>query len=111
MGWLTRSPWQVITTHEIEAAHAAMTNWSDEETDNPLLADDRNYYKVEKRTKDGSKVDRMLYAGKPRKGEKHFRGGREAPATDQADNSATESGCSNSGRSSRSSCAAASPSR
>jgi hypothetical protein len=26
-------------------------------------ADDRNYYKVEKWAKDGSKVDRMLYAG------------------------------------------------
>jgi hypothetical protein len=40
-----------------------MSNPSDEETDNPLLADDRDYYKVEKWTKDGSKVDRMLYAG------------------------------------------------
>ena len=40
-----------------------MTDWSHEETDNPLLADDRNYYKVEKWTKDGSKVVRMLYAG------------------------------------------------
>jgi len=40
-----------------------MSDWSDEETDNPLLADDRNYYKVEKWTRDGSKVDRMLYAG------------------------------------------------
>jgi hypothetical protein len=29
----------------------------------PLLADNRNYYKVEKWMKDGSKVDRMLYAG------------------------------------------------
>ena len=35
----------------------------DEETDNPLLADDRSYYKVEKWTKDGTKVERMLYAG------------------------------------------------
>ena len=34
-----------------------------EETDNVLIADERNYYKVEKWTKDGSKVDRMLYAG------------------------------------------------
>jgi hypothetical protein len=33
--------------------------WSDEEKDNPLLADDRNFYKVEKWTKDGTKVDRM----------------------------------------------------
>ena len=40
-----------------------MTDWSDEETDNPLRADDRNFYKVEKWTKDGMKVDRMLYAG------------------------------------------------
>jgi hypothetical protein len=35
----------------------------DEETDEPLVADHRNYYKVEKWTKDGAKVDRMLYAG------------------------------------------------
>jgi hypothetical protein len=28
-----------------------------------LLADDRNYYKVEKWTKDCEKIDRMLYAG------------------------------------------------
>ena len=29
----------------------------------PLLADHRNYYKVEKWTKDGARVERMLYAG------------------------------------------------
>jgi hypothetical protein len=40
-----------------------MSNWSDEETDNPLLADDLNYYKVEKWTWDGMKVDSLLYAG------------------------------------------------
>jgi hypothetical protein len=40
-----------------------MNNQSDEETGEPLIADDRNYYKVEKWTKDGSKVDRLLYAG------------------------------------------------
>jgi hypothetical protein len=34
-----------------------------EATDNPLNADDHNFYKVEKWTKDGTKVDRMLYAG------------------------------------------------
>ena len=28
-----------------------------------LLADHRNYYKVEKWTKDGARVERMLYAG------------------------------------------------
>ena len=29
----------------------------------PLIADHHNFYKVEKWTKDGSKVDHMLYAG------------------------------------------------
>ncbi|MGC1356529.1 MAG: hypothetical protein WA851_12165 [Xanthobacteraceae bacterium] len=37
--------------------------WSDEETDNSLRADDRNFYKVEKWTKDGMKIDGLLYAG------------------------------------------------
>jgi hypothetical protein len=37
--------------------------WSHEETDDPLVADALNFYKVEKWTKDGSKVDRLLYAG------------------------------------------------
>jgi hypothetical protein len=36
---------------------------SDEETNDPLIADDRDFYKVEKWTKDGAKVERMLYAG------------------------------------------------
>jgi hypothetical protein len=40
-----------------------MRNWSDEQTDEPLIADHRNYYKVEKWTKDGARVERMLYAG------------------------------------------------
>jgi hypothetical protein len=34
----------------------------EDETTDPLIADQRNYYKVEKWTKDGTKVDRMLYA-------------------------------------------------
>ncbi|HEY1749206.1 MAG TPA: hypothetical protein VGG11_20910 [Xanthobacteraceae bacterium] len=38
-------------------------DWCEEETDNPLLADDCNFCKVEKWTKDGAKVDRLLYAG------------------------------------------------
>jgi hypothetical protein len=37
--------------------------WSAEETDDPFEADQRNFYKVEKWTKDGKAVDRMLYAG------------------------------------------------
>jgi hypothetical protein len=34
-----------------------------EVTDSPDFADARNFYKVEKWTKDGSKVDSLLYAG------------------------------------------------
>jgi hypothetical protein len=40
-----------------------MSNLSDEETDESLIADHRNYYKVEKWTKDGTRVERMLFAG------------------------------------------------
>ncbi|MGC1354392.1 MAG: hypothetical protein WA851_01130 [Xanthobacteraceae bacterium] len=40
-----------------------MSHWSNGETENPLLADDRNFYKLEKWTKDGMKVGCMLYAG------------------------------------------------
>jgi hypothetical protein len=40
-----------------------MSDQPDEETDEPLIANDRNYFKVEKWTKDGSKVERMLYGG------------------------------------------------
>jgi hypothetical protein len=35
----------------------------DEETFDPLYADERNFYKVEKWTIDGTKVDSLLYAG------------------------------------------------
>jgi hypothetical protein len=35
--------------------------WFD--TKNSLFVDDRNFYIVEKWTKDGTKVDRLLYAG------------------------------------------------
>jgi hypothetical protein len=44
-----------------------MAIWSDaaakNETNEPLVADNRNYYKVGKWTKDGTKVDGLLYAG------------------------------------------------
>jgi hypothetical protein len=42
---------------------SGMNDWPLEETDNPLYADDRNFYKVEKWTRDGSKIDTLLYAG------------------------------------------------
>jgi hypothetical protein len=41
----------------------AMPHWSDEETDNPVRAGDHNFYKVEKWTKDGLKIERLLYPG------------------------------------------------
>jgi hypothetical protein len=40
-----------------------MNDWSDEETDYAVEADLRYFYKVEKWTRDGAQVDRMLYAG------------------------------------------------
>jgi hypothetical protein len=41
---------------------ALMSRWSDEQTDDPHYADQRDFYKLEKWTKDGTKVDRLLYA-------------------------------------------------
>jgi hypothetical protein len=40
-----------------------MSNWSDEETDEPLIADHRNFYKVEKWSRDGQRVTELLFAG------------------------------------------------
>jgi len=39
------------------------TSHSSEETNDPPIADHRDFYKVEKWTKDGFKIDHMLYAG------------------------------------------------
>jgi hypothetical protein len=40
-----------------------MSDWPNEETNDPLVADARNFYKVEKWTRDGTKVDSLLYGG------------------------------------------------
>ena len=40
-----------------------MSYWSDEQTDDPLYADDRNFYKVEAWSRDGMRIDALLYAG------------------------------------------------
>ena len=40
-----------------------MSNWSDDETDDPHYADRRNFYKVEKWSRDGLRVMMLLYAG------------------------------------------------
>jgi hypothetical protein len=53
--------------HPAEARHrparAAGEHWSNDEIDEPLLADHRNFYKVEQWTKDEQLVERMLWAG------------------------------------------------
>jgi hypothetical protein len=40
-----------------------VSGWSDEETHDPLYADDRMFYKVEQWSRDGMRVERLLYAG------------------------------------------------
>jgi hypothetical protein len=40
-----------------------VSDWSDEETDEPLIADHRNFYKVEQWSRDGQRIERMLFAG------------------------------------------------
>jgi hypothetical protein len=41
----------------------AMNNWPDDETDDPVYADRRNFYKVEKWSRDGLRVELMIFAG------------------------------------------------
>jgi hypothetical protein len=70
-----------------------MNDWSDEETNDPLVADVRNFYKVEKWTRDGEKVDSLLYAGNNLdKTRDIFAQGDKAPAADQVDHSAANAG-------------------
>jgi hypothetical protein len=40
-----------------------MSDWSDEQTDDSLYADLRNFYKVEAWSRDGMHIDALLYAG------------------------------------------------
>ena len=40
-----------------------MSNWSDEETDDPIHADRRNFYKVEQWSRDGQRVVDLVFAG------------------------------------------------
>jgi hypothetical protein len=42
---------------------APVSDLSDEQTDDPLYADDRNFYKVEAWSRDGVRIDALLYAG------------------------------------------------
>jgi hypothetical protein len=59
--WLERHGFWGLETPGAKVEH--VSDWSDEETHDPLYADDRNFYKVEKWTRDGTKVDSLLYAG------------------------------------------------
>jgi hypothetical protein len=40
-----------------------MSDWSDEETNDPIHADRRNFYKVEKWSRDGQRVVELVFAG------------------------------------------------
>ena len=40
-----------------------MSDWSDEETDDPTYADRRNFYKVEQWSRDGQYVLDLVFAG------------------------------------------------
>ena len=40
-----------------------MSDWSDEETDDPAHADWRNFYKVEQWSRDGQRVLDLVFAG------------------------------------------------
>jgi hypothetical protein len=40
-----------------------MADWANEETGDPLYADRRNFYKLEKWSRDGQRVVDLLFAG------------------------------------------------
>jgi hypothetical protein len=46
-----------------QQAQSFWDDWCAEETDDPHYADRRNFYKVEKWSRDGLRVELMLYAG------------------------------------------------
>ena len=53
----------LVARRDAAASAENMSNWPNDETDDPLQAGERDFYKVEKWTIDGAKVDWMLYAG------------------------------------------------
>jgi hypothetical protein len=58
-----RSAFASLSRAPVVVDNHSMSDWSDEETDDPLVADARNFYKVEKWTGDGLRVVDLLYAG------------------------------------------------
>ena len=52
----------MFTVRSVSVADA-LSDCADEQTDDPLYADDRNFYKVEAWSRDGMRIDALLYAG------------------------------------------------
>ena len=70
-----------------------MSDWPDEQTDDPLCGDDRNFYKVEAWSRDGNRTDALLYTGNNlRKPQEDLCYDRQAPAAHQADHPAADAG-------------------
>jgi hypothetical protein len=55
--------WKLSNPSVGGSSRGRMSNWSEEETDEPLIADHRNFYKVEKWSRDGQRVVELLFAG------------------------------------------------
>jgi hypothetical protein len=71
----------------------AMSDWSDEETDDPTHADRRNFYKVEKWSRDGQRAVELSFAWRQsRSGPRGIRECDQTSTTDQADAPATDAG-------------------
>ena len=51
-----RSAFASLSRAPVVVDNHSMSDWSNEETDDPLVADARNFYKVEKWTGDGLRV-------------------------------------------------------
>ena len=61
-------------------------------TDNAVYADEHNFYKVEKWTRDGAKVDSLLYAGNRRESAGSICIGRQAQAANPIDHPTANAG-------------------
>jgi hypothetical protein len=47
----------------LASANPRVRSACDSQTDEPLIADHRNFYKVEQWSRDGMRIERMLFAG------------------------------------------------
>jgi hypothetical protein len=68
-----------------------MSDWSDEETDDPIYADRRNFCKVEKWRRAAGRDD-ALRRQQPRKSAPHLRANQQEPAAHPVDHAATDAG-------------------